>query len=187
MKIKIGDKIYTPNLDFRNIIECDKIARDTTIGDYERVLALLYKFYGEDGINIPEHYEKLLKWAVNYISMGSEKNNKEPDFDLEQDKKYIASSFKYDYNYNPYEKEYLSWEDFYNDLSNLSDNELGNCCVLSRVRNLRNFDTSKIKDSKERNQIEEAKKRVALKKEEKTYTEEEIKNMEAFFQNIERS
>lgn len=164
MKIQIDDVIYTANLDFRNIIKCNQIAEDDTIGDYERVLGIIETIFGDEGIDNPQHYQKLFKWAFNRISMGREPTQDKPDFDLIEDKKYIISSFKYDYNYNPYDLEYLSWEDFYNDLANLSNSEFGNCCILSRVRNLRNLDVSKIKDEKEKRKIIKAKKQVALKK-----------------------
>ena len=49
-------------------------------------------------------------------------------------------------------------------IAGLSNSELGDCCVLNRIRNLRTFDTKQIKDSKERNKIEKAKKEVELKK-----------------------
>ena len=100
--------------------------------------------------------------------------------DYIEDKKYIRSSFIYDYKYNPYDMECLEWEDFFNDLNNLSNSELGNCCVLNRVRNLRNFDLSEIKDSKERQKIAKAKEQVALKKykKENNLTKEQEESME---------
>ena len=182
-KIKIDDTIYEANLDFRIAIECNRIAEDETIGDFERILGIICTLFGTKALDNPKHYEKLLKWATNYLSFGVKVEEKEePDMDFIEDKKYIKSSFKYDYQYDPYEKEYLSWEDFFNDLNNLSNNEF-NCCVLNRVRNLRNLDTSKIKDAKERRKMEEAKKKVALKKKvkQKKYTEEQINNMEEFY------
>lgn len=183
-KIQIDDTIYEADLDFRVAIECNRIAEDETIGDYERVLGILCTLFGAKAIDNPRHYEKLFKWAINYLTFGEEVNKKvEPDMDFIQDKKYIKSSFKYDYKYDPYEKDFLSWEDFFNDLNNLSNSELGNCCILNRVRNLRNYDTKKIKDAEERKKIEEAKQRVALKRKpkQKHYTQEEINNMENFW------
>ena len=192
--VEVNGKQYKINTDFRVAIECNRIAEDETINDYERVLGVLCTLFGEDGINEPRHYETLLKWALKYLSGGVETKNKyeKPDIDLIEDKKYIVSSFKYDYKYNPYEMEYLSWEDFYNDLSNLSNSEFGNCCILNRVRQLRNFDVSKIKDQKEKQKIIEAKKMVELKKykkPKKPLTEEQRKNASNFFKalGLERS
>ena len=185
---EINDKRYKINTDFRVTIECQDIATDESISDYERALAIIYKLFGDDGIDDFNNYDKLLEIAIKYLSCGKELDNKneESDMDFVQDKGYIESSFKYDYKYNPYELEYLHWYEFYNDLSNLSNSEMGNCCVLNRVRNLRNYDTKEIKDPKERKKVEEAKKQVALKKEHKKreFSEKEQKNMEEFYKSI---
>jgi len=181
-KIQIEDTIYEANVDFRNAIRCNEIAQDETIGDFERVLGIICTMFGADALNNPSHYEKLLKWTLNYLSCGQEivDTHEQPDMDYVEDEKYIKSSFKYDYNYNPYEMEYLSWEDFYNDLNNLSNSEFGNCCVLNRIRNLRNYDVSQIKDAKERQKIAKAKEIVALKKykKENHLTKEQEESME---------
>ena len=50
---------------------------------------------------------------------------------------------------------------------------MGNCCVLNRVRNLRNFDLKDIKDSKERDKIRKAQQQVALKRDRKVATKEQ--------------
>ena len=100
--------------------------------------------------------------------------------DLVQDKNLIESSFKYDYGYNPYQMKYLHWWDFYNDLCNLSYSEFGSCCILSRIRTLRNYDTSKIKDFEAREKIEKAKERVALNKIKDVRTKEQIRLDELF-------
>ena len=185
---EINDKKYKINTDFRVAIECQNIATDESISDYERALAIIYKLFGDDGIDDFNNYDKLLEIAIKYLSCGKEVDNKneEPDMDFVQDKGYIESSFKYDYKYNPYKLEYLHWYEFYNDFSNLSNSEMGNCCVLNRIRNLRNYDTKEIKDPKERKKIEEAKKQVALKKEHKKreFSEKEQKNMEEFYKSI---
>lgn len=164
--VKVGEKKYKINTDFRVAIECNRIAEDDSIGNVERALAIIYTLFGEEGINSQDDYEKLLELAQKYLLCGKEfkDTSKQPNMDFEQDAGVIASSFQYDYNYNPYEMEYCHWYKFYNDLTNLSDSELGNCCALSNVRNLRDFDESKIKDSKERRKIHEAKQQVALKK-----------------------
>ena len=185
---EINDKKYKINTDFRIAIECQNIATDESISDYERALAIIYKLFADDGIDDFKNYDKLLEIATKYLSCGKELDNKskEDDMDFNQDKGYIESSFKYDYKYNPYSLNYLHWYEFYNDLNNLSNSEMGNCCVLNRVRNLRNYDTKEIKDPKERKKIEEAKKQVALKKEHKKreFSKKEQQNMEEFYKRI---
>lgn len=184
-KVKVKNKIYSINSDFRVAIECNEISQDETIGDYERALAIIYKLFGEEALKDSECHEELLEKAIKFLSYGIEvnKNTKQdPDMDFKQDEGLIKSSFKYDYKYDPYSLEYLHWWDFFNDLANLSNNELGNCCVLNRVRTLRTYDTSKIKDPKEKRKIEEAKKQFALKKKQNAQklTSEQIQNIQEF-------
>lgn len=181
-KIQIGETIYEANTDFRVAIECNKIATDETIGDCERALGIICTVFGDKGLDNPSHYEKLLKWIKKWLLCGKEviDSKEQPDMDYIEDRALIRSSFIYDYKYNPYDMEYLSWEDFYNDLNNLSNSEFGNCCALNRVRNLRNYDVSQIKDSKERQKMAKAKEQVALKryKKENNLTKEQEESME---------
>lgn len=187
--VKIGDKKYKINTDFRVALECNKIALDESIEDMERALAIIYKLFGDEGLNDEDNYEELLRLGKKYLACGKEIDRKqkqeEPDMDFEQDKGYIKSSFKYDYKYDPYELEYLHYWDFYNDLNNLSNDEYGTCCVLNRIRNLRNLDLKQIKDSKEREKMKKAKEQVALKKTvKKQYTQEEQENINDFMKQI---
>ena len=180
--VKVNDKKYAINTDFRIAIECNQIAEDTNINDYERALAIIYKLFGDDGINAEEDYEKLLELSIKYLSCGKEeasKTNEEPDMDFVEDMDYIEASFMSDYNIDLTSVE-MHWWKFYKLINGLSNSEMGNCCVLNRVRNLRNFDTKDIKDQKEKERIEKAKKQVALKKnkKEKNLTKEQEKSME---------
>lgn len=179
---KVKEKKYKINTDFRVAIECERIARDENIKDTERTLAIIYKLYGDEGLNNPEDWEKLLEIAVKYLTLNQEMNcdNEEPDMDFTEDRKYIRSSFIQDYKYNPYDMDYLHWWDFFNDLSNLSNSEFGNCCILNRIRNLRTFDVSQVKDSKERHKIIKAKEQVALKKKVKM-TDKQKKSQDEFY------
>ena len=181
---EVNGRKYKINTDFRYAIKCNQIAMDDTIGDTERALGLIVTLYGPDALNVPEDYEKLLTIAVKYLCCGEEPvKGEKQDMDFIKDQKYIESSFKYDYNYDPYKEKYIHWYEFYNDLNNLSNSEMGDCCVLSRIRNLRNFDTSQIKDQKEKDKIEKAKRMVALEKtneRKREFTEEEIRNMEEY-------
>ena len=184
-KIQIDDTIYTANVDFRNVIKCNAIATDDKIGDMERSLGLICTLFGNDGLDKceehPTHYEKLQKWALNYFSCGKEvqPSNEQPDMDYEEDMEYIEASFMSDYGID-LENTEMDWQKFNKLMNGLSNSELGNCCVLNRVRNLRNFDVSSIKDNKERQKIAEAKEQVALKKykRENHLTKEQEESME---------
>ena len=186
--VKIGEKKYKINTDFRVAIECQEIALDDSIGDFERALAIIYKLFGNDGLDDSNNYEKLLELAQKYLSCGKEvdnKTNEEPDMDFIQDMPYIKASFRSDYNINLEEQE-MHWWEFYNLINGLSNSEMGNCCVLNRIRNLRTFDTKDIKDQKELAKINEAKKQVALKKREvkKELTYEQKRNIDNFYEKI---
>lgn len=164
--VEVENKRYKINTDFRVAIECNRIAEDDNIGDFERALAIIYTLFGDDGINIPDHYEKLLELAEKYLLCGKEidkKSNEKLDMDFVEDMDYIEASFMSDYHIDLANLE-MHWWKFNNLMNGLSNSELGNCCVLNRIRNLRTYDVSQIKDKKERDKILKAKKQVELKK-----------------------
>jgi hypothetical protein len=180
-KIQVDDTIYEANTDFRIAIECNRIATDENIGDFERVLGILCTVFGEKGIDIPEHYERLLKWVKKWLSCDKEiiDTHEKPDMDYIEDYDYIVASFQSDYGIN-LDNETMDWQRFNTLMNGLSNSEFGNCCVLNRIRNLRNYDVSKIKDSKERQKMAKAKESVALKKykKENHLTKEQEESME---------
>ena len=73
--VKIGEKKYKINTDFRVAIECQEIALDDSIGDFERALAIIYKLFGDNGLDDSNNYEKLLELAQKYLSCGKEVND----------------------------------------------------------------------------------------------------------------
>lgn len=170
--VEIEGKRYKINTSFRNAIECNRIAQDETIGDYERALAVIYTLFGEEGINYPPHYKKLLELGKKYLSCGQEIKTDEKDVDMDfiEDYDYIVASFQSDYGINLDETD-MNWYRFFNLLNGLSNSEFGNCCVLNRVRNLRNYDLKGIKDPKEKEKIRKAQKQVALKRNKKPKVE----------------
>ena len=185
--VKINDKKYKINTDFRVAIECQEIATDETISDFERALAIIYKLFGDEGINDTDNYEKLLELAQKYLSCGKEvvDNNEEPDMDFIQDLDYIETSFMSDYSLDLANTE-MHWWKFYNLINGLSNSEMGNCCLLNRVRNLRTYDTKDIKDPKELEKIKKAKEQVALKKRvvKKNLTDKQQSNINAFYETL---
>ena len=177
---KVEDKLYKINTDFRIAIKCNEIATDETIGDYERALGIIYLLFGEEGINAYEDHEQLLERAKKYLLCGKEldiKNNEEPDMDYVEDMDYIEASFMSDYHID-LSNEKMHWWKFTKLINGLSNSEMGNCCVLNRIRNLRNYDVKDIKDSKEREKILKAKDEVALKKNKKKATKEQQESAE---------
>ena len=191
--VKVEDKLYKINTDFRVAIECNSIATDKKISDYERGIAIIYKLFGEEGLECTR-MDKLIELARKYISLSSnEKKELKNDFqknyelDFEKCEGLIRSSFKFDYQYDPYELEYLHWYDFYNDLSNLSTSEFGNCCVLNRIIGILDTDVSKIKDTKHKTNVINAQKEIKEKycvTEEKEMTEEQKESAKEFYEAL---
>lgn len=185
--VEVNGHTYKINTDFRYAIRCNEIAQDENIGDFERALGIICTLFGEDGLMYQDDYEKLLKMAQKYLSCGKELEDtkEEPDMDFIQDYSYIKTSFRSDYGMN-LDKENIHWWEFMDLMNGLSNSELGNCCVLNRVRNLRNFDVSQIKDFNERNKIQKAKEQVALKKKEKEVklTKEQQQSVDDFYKAL---
>lgn len=180
--VKIGDKKYKINTDFRVAIECNKVSEDLTIGDYEKALAIIYKLFGDEGLDDIKNHEKLLELGQKYLLCGKDinvDNTEKPDMDFIQDMDYIEASFMSDYKLD-IKEEKMHWWTFFNLMNGLSNSEMGNCCVLNRIRNLRNEDLSQIKDQKQRDKIRKAQQQVALKKLEKPLTKEELESIEEF-------
>lgn len=180
--VKIGDKKYKINTDFRVAIECNNIAQEDTIGDTERPLAIIYKLFGDEGLDNLQDWDKLLELGIRYLSLNKDTNKVDKDakidMDFNEDMDYIEASFMSDYKID-LANETMHWWKFYNLLEGLSNSELGNCCVLNRVRNLRTFDLSQIKDNKGREKLAKAQEMVALKsvKREVELTKEQEESM----------
>ena len=153
---------YKINTDYRVAIRCDEIARNNNIKNEEKTLAMLYMLFGERALDNVEDWEELVKIAIKYLACGKEINtnqNKEGcDMSIEQDWGYIQASFFSDYNINLSTIQ-MHWWQFYELLNGLTDD-----CILNRIRYIRNFDISQIKDSKERAKWIKQKEQVALKK-----------------------
>ena len=181
--VEVEGKRYKINTDFRVALECNRIAEDSTIGGLERSLAIIYTLFGDEGINTPDHYGKLLELAKMYLLCGEEykeEANAKPDMDFEQDYSYISTSFMSDYQIDLDTCE-MHWWKFMDLMNGLSNSELGDCCILNRIRNLRNYDTKNIKDKNERQRIEKAKQQVALKKKENKPTKDQQERAKELF------
>lgn len=182
-KVRIGNEEYPINTDFRIALECNSIALNPDIGEYERALAVIYKLFGEKGLKDAKNHYKLLELGKKYLACGNEildSKEQEMDMDFEQDMDYIEASFMSDYNIDLTSIK-MHWWTFFNLLNGLSNSELGNCCILNRVRNLRNFNTSKIKDLKQKYEIERAKQRVALRHKQQKLTPKQEESLKKYY------
>ena len=187
--VEIDNKKYKINTDFRIAIECNRVAEDDSIDKYERALAVIYLLFGDAGIDTPEHHERLLKLALKFLSCNKNdeiKTNEKPDMDYIQDMDFIEASFMSDYHID-LQNETMHWWKFYNLLNGLSNSELGNSCILNRIRNIRNMNPNDIKDRKERQKLIDAQKQFALKrnqKKKKEATEKEKQSAREFLEKL---
>lgn len=190
--VKVDDKLYKINTDFRIALECNKIAEDTSIGDLERAMAIIYKLFGEEGLNC-ENQNRLLELGMKYLLLGKDKKELKNDFQNKYELDFnkciglIKASFKFDYKYDPYELKYLHWYDFYNDLESLSTSEFGNCCILNRITGILNQEPKEIKDKKTRERLVKSQqllKEKYCKKEEKKMTKEQEESAKAFYKSL---
>ena len=101
--------------------------------------------------------------------MNKENNNdkEEANMSFEQDWGYIQASFFSDYNIDLSNTK-MHWWQFYDLMCGLTEK-----CVLNRVRFVRDFDISQIKDSKEKEKWIKQKEMLALKRE-KTLEEKRL-------------
>lgn len=181
--VQVGDKKYKINTSYKTAIQCNAIAEDDNINDIERALAIIYKLFGEEALEDVENRETLLEKAKKYLSCGVdnvEQSNEPRDMDFIEDMPYIKASFMSDYHIDLNKTDMHFWE-FYELINGLSNSEMGNCCVLNRVRNLRNFNLAEIKDSKEREKIRKAKNSVALKRNKKKATKVQEQSAREFY------
>lgn len=179
--IQINDKKYRINTSYKIAIKCNKIATDNSIGNYERALAVIYLLLGEEALNDSENHEKMLELIKKYMSCGEEIEDEisEVDMDFEEDMEYIKASFMSDYHIDLDDKD-MHWWAFYRYIKGLSNSDMGNCCVLNRIRNIRIMDIEEIQDDKKREEVIKAKNRFALKKDKVYLSEEEEKNNKEF-------
>lgn len=171
----VDGKEYKINTDFNVALRCFEVIEDDEISDEERTLAVLFLLFGF----IPDHHlEEFLEKATLYLQCGSKNegsSSSEKDMDFNLDKHYITASFMSDYQIDLSKEEMHYWR-FVDLIKGLTEH-----CVLSRIREIRNYDLSEIKDAKTRNKILKAQEAVALPKKRTKEEQEAIDNFEKLF------
>lgn len=163
---------YPINTDFRVALKCLDIINDESISDTERTYAVVYKLFGF--IPKDEDMPLFVKKVEKYLGCGQsqeEHHSRKKDMDFEQDWKYIMASFMSDYHINLVDTN-MHWYQFIDFIQGFTENS-----VMNRVRDLRNYDLSEVKDQKQRNKIIKAQKSVALKE---ILTEDEQEELNEF-------
>lgn len=167
---------YPINTDFRVALKCFDIINDENISDTERTYAVVYKLFGL--IPKDEDMHIFVEKVEKYLGCGeTQEQHKErkKDMDFEQDFKYLVASFMSDYHINLVESD-MHWYQFINLIQGFTENS-----VMNRVRDLRNYDLSEVKDQKQRNKIIKAQESVTLKTELTQEEQEAIDEFESLF------
>ena len=148
---------YKLNTDYTVAKSCFEIINDAGISDEERALAVIYKLFGF----VPhENGQEFLDKAVLFLKCGREAEDNaekiQPDFDVNFDEGLIQASFQSCYGID-IDSEKMHWWKFNDLLQGLDKNS-----VLSRVREIRNYDLSEIKDTAQRRKVAQAQAALAL-------------------------
>ena len=147
---------YKINTDYRVALRCFEVIEDTGISDAERALAVVFLLFGEVPV---ENMGDFLRISGDYLRCG-EKAEKQAasnrDMDFAADEKYIAASFMSDYRIDLASVDMHFWQ-YIQLIQGFTENS-----VMSRIRDIRNYDLSELKDPKARAKMVQAKKAVAL-------------------------
>lgn len=147
------------NTDYRVALQCLEIINDNSIGEYERMLAVVYLLFG-----LVPPYSELTEYArqsVKFLQCGEEprenaqEDNAKRDIDILSDMKYIRPSFYSDYHIDLDKTDLHFWQ-FCELISGLTEKSL-----LNRVREIRTANLSDYK-GETKNRMIKAKQLVAL-------------------------
>lgn len=171
---EINGKQYPINTDYTVALACFDAINDEDTNDIERAYSVVGLLFGED--TVIENMDKAIEIAGTYLRCGrKQEDNKEPlDIDFDYDRSLITSSFMNDYQID-LENTNMHWWKFNSFLSGLTDT-----CILNKVRDIRNYDISEIKDIKTRQKIVKQKEKVAIPIKHTKKEQEEIDEFEAW-------
>lgn len=178
-KIEVNGRTYNIDTSYKTALACFKAINDNELKDIERGLVVVTLLLGK---NVPtEDLSEALQKCGIYLRCGKQENVDIEDVDIDyfQDESVIRTSIRQCYHENLNEKDYHWWE--YNELiEGLTEETL-----LSKIREIRNYDLSKEKDPRIREKIKKAKDFYEIKKQETPLTDEQKRNIENFLKNIE--
>lgn len=172
---EVAGKRYKINTDYRVALRCFEVIEDDSICDEERALAVVYLLFGV----IPTtDLEDFLRIAGVYLRCGEKENNQtaERDMDFNADEKYIAASFMSDYQIDLSRADMHFWQ-YIHLIQGFTERS-----VMSRVREIRNYDLEELKDPKTRAKMVKAKEAVALPEKFSKAEQEAIEEFEKLFE-----
>ena len=154
---EINGKKLKINTSYKVGLKCFDVINDPDICDEERALAVIYLLFGV--VPIEEDCNEYIKMAEKYLTCGKENKatSEKPDIDFIQDESYIAASFMSDYKIDLSQTD-LHWWQYCELISGLTEDS-----IMSRIRTVRSYDLSEIKDEKTRRKIIRAQHEVAIK------------------------
>ena len=162
---------YKINTDYRVALRCFEVIEDTSICDQERALAVVFLLFGE----VPmEDMAEFLRIAGDYLRCGEKEASQEAnerDMDFNADEKYIVASFMSDYRIDLSSVDMHFWQ-YIQLIQGFTEDS-----IMSRVRDIRNYDMSELKDPKARAKMAKAKATVALPEK---FSRDEQKTIEEF-------
>ena len=162
---------YKINTDYRVALRCFEVIEDTSISDQERALAVVFLLFGETPI---EEMGEFLRIAGDYLRCGEKETTQEArerDIDFTADEKYIVASFMSDYHIDLASTDMHFWQ-YIQLIQGFTEN-----AIMSRVRDIRNFDMSELKDPAQRAKMAKAKATLALPEK---FSKDEQKAIEDF-------
>ncbi|MCD7722689.1 MAG: bacteriophage Gp15 family protein [Clostridiales bacterium] len=166
-----GEKVKIKT-DYRVALKALKVANDSTIGDYERALAVVYIMYGY--LPPEEQFGDYLDMASKFLQCGKsagETVTVDRDMDLNEDETYISASFLSCYHIDLTAVKHMHFWRFCELITGFDDK-----CIMSRVREIRTCDPNEYAE-KDRHAIYRAKELLALPEK---YTKEELKMIDEF-------
>ena len=174
-KMIVNGVTYNIDTNYRTALACFKAINDSEIDDTKRAIAVVTLLLGKD-VPLDDIEEALEKCAI-YLRCGKEKNpnTNEVDMDYFQDESAIRTSIRQCYHINLNNEKDIHWWEYNELIEGLTEETL-----LSKIREIRTYDMSNIKDFKTKEKIRKAKEYYALKKEETPMTDTEKENIENF-------
>ena len=173
---EVDGKRYKINTDYRTALRCFEVIEDDSICDEERALAVVFLLFGE----VPtSNLEDFLRIAGNYLRCGEKAETQassERDIDFVADEKYIVASFMSDYQIDLSRTDMHFWQ-YIQLIQGFTERS-----IMSRVREIRNYDLEELKDPKTRAKMAKAKEAVALPEKFSRAEQEAIEEFEKLFE-----
>lgn len=154
--VEIDGVEYAINTGYEYAIACFKYIADPDLTETERALGVIDTLY--KGTPPDDIADEALHLAIKFLKQGQEveREYRRPDMDFDADETYIKASFLSDYKIDLDDVD-MHWWKFCTLLQGLTDD-----CILNRVRDLRNYDISTVKDPKAKSKLIKAQRDVAL-------------------------